>query len=224
MRRVGSLELLLRADPLGHEPFLPVPLELRLQHGRLGLADLGLGGLELRLRAVYGRFELVGVELGERLAGGHGAVVIDEDVADDAGELARDLHLVGGLNGAGRGDRDGEIAFGDRLGDVVDAVAGAAGSESKVEKQAGGSENGDERQRTYPPQPRLGLAEPEHGFDVGLHLLGFDLFRLHYLVHSGPTLRPAACPRCHAGNPTKPAPPTQLNLGSICSSAEPPRD
>lgn len=89
----------------------------RLLDRRLGLGHPGAGGGEPGTRTRDPGLEPVGVEFGQHLARGDGAVVVDMDVAHGAGQLVRDVDLVGGLDGARRRHDHGEAARADRLGD-----------------------------------------------------------------------------------------------------------
>ena len=82
-------------------------------------ATLARAASSLARNAVDRGLELVGVELGERLADLHRAVVVDMNLADGAGQLARYVDLRDRLRGAGRRDDDGQVAANGRFGDVA---------------------------------------------------------------------------------------------------------
>jgi hypothetical protein len=94
--------------------------------------QLGLGALDVRL-------EIVGVENGEHVAGFHGTVVVDVDVAHRAGELTRYIDLFRRLDRAGRGDEHRHVATLDRRRRVVITGAFAAGIE--IGSSAEGKQN-----------------------------------------------------------------------------------
>ena len=76
----------------------------------MGLGHVGLGSGQLRPRAVDIDLQRVGDQFGERIAGLHGAVVVDEHRLDPAGELAGDVDLLDRLDRPGRRDGDGQVA------------------------------------------------------------------------------------------------------------------
>jgi hypothetical protein len=69
----------------------------------------------LRANAFDRGLELVHVELGEHLARFHRTVVVDQDLADGAGQFAGDVDLGDRLRRPGGGDEDGQVAARDRL-------------------------------------------------------------------------------------------------------------
>ena len=126
VRRPGQVELVHRRD-LPRDQGLPALEDaLGLDDGGLGLVHTGLGGIERGAGALDRRLELVGVELGQHLAGLDRGVVVDQHLADDAGELARHLDLIGRLDAAGRRDDHLQAAAGDGHGHIARGIAGSA--------------------------------------------------------------------------------------------------
>ena len=126
-------------------------LDLRVGLGELreGLIEVGLGneavllkrggpfGVELDEAVVgfgvgefgFGRAEagLVGggVDVGDDVAVFHDGVIVDQDLIDDAGDLAADFDGDNRLQRAGGSDGLGDVGAGDRGGDVFDRLGGA---------------------------------------------------------------------------------------------------
>ncbi len=84
-----------------------------------------------------GRLQLVGIEFGKDLTRLNGRIVIDQHLAHGSRQLAGNVDLVGRLDGAGRGDDDGQVAARHRLRDVIDAVLAAAQPPDESSKQTG---------------------------------------------------------------------------------------
>jgi len=118
-------------------------LQLHLHERRLRFLDARARGREARARARQRGFDRIGVELGQQRAGFHRRIEVDMHPAHDAGQLARDVDLVGRLHRTGGGDDDGEVRVARDVGLVADTRRIAA---AKAEV-GGGAENGEQGQQ-----------------------------------------------------------------------------
>jgi hypothetical protein len=118
----------LRSESGVQEPALALILDARIVGLHLRPRDVRTPLLDLCL-------ERCRIELRQKLALLHGAIEVGVEARDDARDLASDLDVRDGGEGAGRGDGGGHVPAIDFLGFVVGALVSAAFAERQSERK-----------------------------------------------------------------------------------------